>query len=430
MANKLKNIELRSEEVQDILSKVPHWMIRWGSLLILAMFIMLFALSWFIKYPDIITSQILITTQIPPQKVYAKSTGKLDTILVLDNQLVKSNQALAVIENTANLKDVFYLKSMIETNEINENTIYFPFENLPILFLGELETDFALFENEYLAYTLNRDLGPFENENLANKIGILELEKRLQSNISQKELYEEEVDLKLKDQDRYEILFDKGVVSAQEYEAKKRALLQEQRNYENIILSISKLRQTIGEAKKTARGTIISQTREEIALLKNVIQSFNQLKKRIRDWELAYVLQTKLSGNVSFLNVWNKNQLVNQGDLVFTVIPDGNHTFIGKLKVPLHNSGKIKRGQKVNVKLLNYPEQEFGMLTGTISNVSSIPDDENFYIVDINFPDKLITSYNKELTFKQEMRGIAEIITEDLRLIERVLYQFRKVLKR
>ena len=31
----IKEIELRSEEVQEILTRIPHWMIRWGNVIIL-----------------------------------------------------------------------------------------------------------------------------------------------------------------------------------------------------------------------------------------------------------------------------------------------------------------------------------------------------------------------------------------------------------
>ena len=37
------------------------------------------------------------------------------------------------------------------------------------------------------------------------------------------------------------------------------------------------------------------------------------------------------------------------------------------------------------------------------------------------------TSYNKSIFFKQEMIGSADIITEDLRLIERFFSQFKSV---
>jgi len=42
----------------------------------------------------------------------------------------------------------------------------------------------------------------------------------------------------------------------------------------------------------------------------------------------------------------------------------------------------------------------------------------------------LTTSYKKQIVFQQEMSGTADIVTKDLRLLERLLYQFRDVFKR
>ncbi|WP_051590621.1 HlyD family secretion protein [Flavobacterium daejeonense] len=115
---------------------------------------------------------------------------------------------------------------------------------------------------------------------------------------------------------------------------------------------------------------------------------------------------------------------------VFVIIPDKEKGFIGKIKAPVLNSGKIKTGQKVNVRLSNFPDNEFGMLQGVIKNISLTPDKEGNLLIDVIFPKKLETSYHKIIPFQQEMSGTAEIVTEDLRLIERLLYQFRDVFKR
>lgn len=430
MPNNLDYIELRSEEVQEILTKVPHWMIRWGSILFLSLIVLLLAITWFLKYPDIIASEVIITTQVPPQKEYAKVTGKLDTILVEDNQLVNPDEALAIIENAANYNDVIKLISAIDTIYSNSKSFYYPLDNMPVLFLGDIESDYSLFENSYIQYLLNKELQPFSNEALANRYSISELYRRLESSKSQKSINQSELNLKYKDLERNKSLFEKGIISAQEYELKQLNYLQAERNFKNMAMSISQIEENISNAKKTAKGTEINRTKEEMILLKNVIQAFNQLKKSIRIWELMYVLKSNIKGKVSFLNVWNENQTVNQGDLVFTIIPSENADFIAKLKAPSQNSGKIKIGQKVNIKLENYPYTEFGMLVGTVRNISLIPDKEGFYLIDVNLPEKLITSYNKEIIFKQEMSGVAEIITEDLRLIERFFYTFRKVLQR
>jgi len=279
-------------------------------------------------------------------------------------------------------------------------------------------------------------LQPFSNEATANRYSISELNRRLVSLQSQKDINTTELDFKAKDLQRSKTLFDKGVISAQDYENKQLDYAQSERNYKNFEASISQLREGISNAYKTSKGTEINRVKEELLLLKNVLQSFNQLKKAIKDWEYQYVLQSNMRGSVSFLNYWNTNQTVNQGDLVFTIIPhhggqaSENTSFIAKLKTPAQNSGKIKIGQQVNISLESFPEQEYGVLNGEVKNISVIPDTEGFYLIDVQLPSKLMTSYKKQIDFKQEMRGTAEIVTEDLRLIERFFYQFRNVFNR
>jgi len=424
-----REIEIRSEEVQEILSYVPHWMIRWGNTLFFILIIMLLFISWFIKYPDVINAEVIVTTQIPPQKEYARVSGKIDTFFIKNNENVVKNQPLALIENTANYADVFLLKSIIDTIKIQKDAFNFPIDNLPILFIGDIENSYELFENNYIKYILNKDLNPYSYEEDANKISTSELKRRLYNLQAQKELNKKELSFKKKDLERSKSLFDKGVISEKDYELKQLDYLQSERSYKNMNSSISQLRESISNNKKTTKGTEIAKLREEMTLLKNVIQSFIQLKKSVKDWEMKYLLVSEINGKVSFLNYWSENQTVNQGDLVFTIIPSENSEYIAKLKTPAQNLGKVKIGQVVNIKLDNYPDYEFGVLKGRIKNVSEITNKEGFYTIDVSLPKKLITSYKKDIIFKQEMRGTAEIITEDLRLIERFFYQLKNIIK-
>jgi multidrug resistance efflux pump len=430
MSKDLENIDLRSEEVQEILTKVPNWMIRWGNVLFLAIIVMLFVISWFVKYPDIIPSEAIITTKIPPQKEYAKITDELSHILVEDSQIVYPNQTLAILESTANYLDVLKLKSVIDTIRMNTDSLSFPIDELPLLFLGDIESQYALFENSYIQYQLNKKYEPFSNEALANQYSISELHRRLQSLQSQKAINEIEIEFKKKNSQRIKGIYDKGVISTQEFEMNQLELAQAERNFKNFESSISQMRESISNAQKNSIGTEINRVREETILLKNVKQSFNQLKIAIKDWEYKYVFKSNITGKVSYSNFWNTNQTVNQDDLVFTIIPSENSSFTAKLKTPIQNSGKIKIGQRVNIKLENYPDAEFGVLNGNISSISLVPNKEGFYLIDVALPRELLTSYNKIIDFKYEMRGTAEIITEDLRLIERLFYQFKEVLNR
>ena len=61
--------------------------------------------------------------------------------------------------------------------------------------------------------------------------------------------------------------------------------------------------------------------------------------------------KSEINGRVSFLNYWSSNQTVNQRDLVFTIIPNDNNNYVAKVKAMPQNSGKIRIGQRVNIKL-------------------------------------------------------------------------------
>lgn len=428
MPNKLEEIELRSEEVQEIISKIPNWMIRWGSSLFFCLILLVLGISWMVKYPDVLENEALITTQIPPQKEFAQITGKFDSIYVKESQLVVKNKVLAVLENSASTEDVYYLKSILDTLMIKKRIIDFPINEIPILILGDIETYYANFENNYTEYELNKELSPFKNEAIANKVSLNELHVRLNNMQSQYTLNQSELKLKRNNLERNKLLLERGVISQLDYENNQLELISTEKGLKNLGTSISQTRQEIANANKNSKGTEIIRTTEESKLLRNTLQSYNQLKKAINDWENLYVLKSEIDGKVSFLNYWSNNQTANLGDLVFTIIPINNTNYIAKVRAAALNSGKIKVGQRVNIKLQNYPETEFGMLRGYVSNISLTPDKEGLYLVDVSLPKKLITSYNKEIEFQQEMSGIAEIITEDLRLLERFFYQFKSLM--
>ncbi|MCD2260449.1 HlyD family secretion protein [Psychroserpens luteolus] len=422
-----KHIELRSEHIQELLEGVPNWMIRYGNLLILAFIIMFLMLSWFIKYPDIIVSEAHITTKLPPQKKYAQITGKIDSILITDNETLKENNTIAVIENTANFEHIQLLKSVIDTIKPNNKNFKYPIDELPILFLGDIDSEYALFENNYILYQLNQKLKPFANEQNGNQFSKGQLYTRLRTLQSQKRTNETELVYQKKYLERQQRLFENGVISRQTLESEELKYLQAERNFANMDASISQIKEAIANANTNEVSTSIKKTKEEISLLKNVIQSFNQLKRALIDWEMTYTITSDINGKVAFSELWTKHQTVNQGELLFTIIPEQNSSYIAKLKTPAQNSGKIKIGQTVQIKLENYPEAEYGDIKGQIESISLLADEDGYYLITVSLPSKLITSYDKEIPFRYEMRGSAKIITEDLRLIERFFYQLKNV---
>jgi multidrug resistance efflux pump len=190
------------------------------------------------------------------------------------------------------------------------------------------------------------------------------------------------------------------------------------------------LKSSLNELNKNSKNTQINQRKENSTLERNQMQAYYQLKKALKDWELNYVLTAAIEGKISFLQLWAENQTVTAGENVFSIIPTDQRGYIGKAKASAQNSGKIKIGQEVTIRLANFPEREFGIVKGRVNAISLTPDKDGNLLLDISLPQGLETSYHKKIAFRQEMGGTADIITQDLRLTERILYQFRDVFKR
>ncbi len=422
------DLKIYSEEVRDVLSAPPKAIFKWGNTILLVFILLLLFLSWFIKYPDIIRAEVLITTQIPPEKLVAKTSGKIQAILIDDKKIVNENTPLAVIENAANYKDVFLLKAITDTISLSNSK--FPFDKLQAVQLGEIENSFAMFQKEYIASELNKQLQPYKVESSAQSFEAKQLRERLQLLEGQKEINQSELQLLKTDVERYEKLFNKGIISAQEIEKQRLVYLQAKKNYKSLLSSISQLKSSINELNRSSKTTVINESTTSINLERSVMQSFYQLKKAIKDWELNYVFRSSVKGTVSFLQIWSENQTINAGENMFAIIPSTEKGYIGKVKAKAQNSGKLQIGQKVNIRLANYPDREFGVIEGKLKSISLTPDKEGNLLLDIELPNGLKTSYKKKIEFQQEMTGTADIVTEDLRLLERLLYQFRDVFRR
>ncbi|PQA94987.1 HlyD family secretion protein [Chryseobacterium piscicola] len=423
----LDNLELRSENVQDILTTPPHWMIRWGNSMIFIILLMVLMMSYFIKYPEFIPAPILVTSQNPPEKLEARTNSKIEKIFIKNGEIVNKNEVLMVLQSSANYKDVLKLKNIVDS--LNQNQIFsFPVNEISKYKLGELQSDYNVFSKALQDERLFSKLQPYAPENLAANQGLTENKSRIAILQQQRQLEVSKFDLSKKNYDRSQSLFDQGVISKMELENEKIKYLQAEQNLRNINISLSQSEESIHNLNKTKSGASINSEKDKINYSSAAVQSFEQLRKSLKQWELAYLITSSTNGKVSFQQFWGENQFLKSGDVILSVLPDEKTAIVGRMFVPTTNSGKIISGQKVLIKLDNYRYQEFGIVEGKVQNISLTPDKDGNYYVDVILPKGLKTSYNKTLPFDKELKGNAEIVTQDLRLIERFFYQIRKLL--
>ncbi len=86
------SIELRSEEVQEVLGAVPPWILRWGITTLFVIVVVLLLGCWFFKYPDTIQASMTLTGEMPPANIVAKTTGRIKEIYTKYQQNLENNE--------------------------------------------------------------------------------------------------------------------------------------------------------------------------------------------------------------------------------------------------------------------------------------------------------------------------------------------------
>ena len=142
-----KHIELRSEEVQEVMNHISPWVVRCGITALAVILLVLLIGCWIFKYPDTLMAEVTLATEEPPAFVLAHATGKLDTLYVTNGSPVETNTDLGVISNAASPEDVRWLsKQMQEWSKADYDwQIGVSLFTGKRLQLGELQSAFADF---------------------------------------------------------------------------------------------------------------------------------------------------------------------------------------------------------------------------------------------------------------------------------------------
>jgi len=228
-------------------------------------------------------------------------------------------------------------------------------------------------------------------------------------------------------------LHERGIISTLEYEQTRQTFL-------NVLQSIENAK-TVTESQQIN----ILQNEQQIFDLErdrqlqnsqfhlNFSNAKEQFFSQLSSWEQTYLLRSPIAGTVSFTRFFQPHQNIGAGETLLTIVPDGEQRLTGRIFLPQRGAGKVKVGQSVNIKFEHFPHLEFGMVRAKIQSISAVPiqeGEQSFFVVEVDFPNGLETNYGRTLTFTQNMEGSAEIITEDLRLLDKFINPIRSVLKR
>ncbi len=417
-------VELRSEEMQELMARPPRWLLRWGVLVVFLILLGIAGGAWVIHYPDLVQASLNLTASNAPKAVITHTDGKIVRLLAREGQAVQDGEPLAYLESIASHPEVLRLAQELRAawpvarqgNLEGLQQINLSAYNQ----LGELQTAYQTFELAHIrlrAYLA----GEFYSQKravLRQELGDLQV---LAQHLKQQR------PLQARD----------AALAQQEYEVQRQLATQ------NVIAPLELRRE---ESKNIGRQLIYQQTasaiinnisaqrakqKELLELDKQVaeerdqfLQALNTLQSAVQAWRNKFIMVAPVAGRVYFAGIVQENQAVTINQGLFYVAPPTTE-YVGELRVPQQSAGKVQVGQVVLIKFSGFPYQEYGLVRGRITAISDIAFKDSVFLAKVALPTGLRTTYGKSLAYRTGMTASADIITVDSRLSEKLFYQLR-----
>lgn len=380
-----------------------------------------------IKYPDVISGTVIITTKNPPVKLISKSSGELDKLWSSDNSRIQKGQVIASINSTLDenakiqlegeiklVKELF-LRGKLETYDNNTNNLtYGELQSLYSSLQTALNNYKVLILQNSIAFTINNI-----SKQISNQKALLRVLSKQKVNAHQL-LNNAEARFNSDKQ-----LYEKGVISQMEFFEREKAYHLSVNEINSLDKSKIQISIAITDLEKQLHDTKFKFNQDKQVLKKEIENNLLTIENALATWKQSYEVTAAISGKLTFLQSVHKRLFIEQGKSLFAIVPE-NQTFIAQLKIPKSGFGKVKIGQKVMIKLDNFPHYEYGQIRGKVVKIALISNEE-MYAVDVKLVGGMQTTYKKQLKYSPEMSGTAEIITENLRITDRIFNKFRKI---
>ncbi|MCX8481344.1 MAG: hypothetical protein ORN58_05430, partial [Sediminibacterium sp.] len=243
IVEKLDEIMDADEPIREILEDVPSKFYMFGNIYFIFFFVLIFSLTWFIKYPDIIIANGKLANIYSPKTVLAHTEGKLIKLSVTENEFVSEQTIIGYIESLVNAqtismveKKINELLQLLNQQKLDSISVYFTTNfNIPTTeHLGEIQN---AYQNFMQVFNIYADYLP--NQFYAKKINVLNIDKQkinlLNSELKKQEtLLEQDLSLTNDGFKANEKLLNEKIISPQDYRNEQTKLIAKQLNIPQI----------------------------------------------------------------------------------------------------------------------------------------------------------------------------------------------------
>lgn len=408
----------RSEEVQEILGTPPSWLVQWGTTLIVLTLGLLVFLAWYIKIPETLDGRVTITTLQPPIPVIAPDEGYIAEFWVEEGDSVGMNALLGLMVSAADYQDVLQLEGDLKELQAFDQAAFSSYLPRTGLRLGELQPFYNSLTQIIQDFTFKegtnydrRSINQIREQIDDVQSAIYALEKKLRNARQAKALAQQQLEY-------YHNQYKANQTNLPELHQARQVLLDKEGEIAGVQAEMAEKREQIDELNVQILAIKQGASTDKMTKFQQLQQSLSRLSAEVENWKRNYLIIAPAEGIVSFYDLPRQQQYVRKSDKVMAIIPyQETDQLIGQLELPVSEAGKVKSGQKVRLKLDDFPFRTHGIVRGFVEEKALLPR-ENGYFIRIALPNGLQTSSGGMLPFRQQMQGKAEIITEYKRLLD------------
>ncbi|MDB4952274.1 MAG: hypothetical protein JWM27_4923 [Gemmatimonadetes bacterium] len=424
-------LNLRSEELHEIIGAVPHWLVRWGTTLVFATVGMLFAVGWLVRYPDVVTGKVVLTTPEPPVRLVPRVSGEVEHLFVKDEERVRPGQPLVVLRGAARWEDVLALSERLERFEraMGDDAAVRDAVFDPMLSLGDLHPVYAAFLQS-LSDARSSRAGTFDAQRVAELERQIRDQEAVRANaVAKQHVLADQLDLARRDRDRARAMAAQKLIAETDLDHAEAEYLQRRAAVQDGQSAVASVEVQISAARSQVldlRQRVDDQGRNQGLTLRTALAT---LRGAVARWDQENVLRAPSAGRVSLFRVLGPHQFVDAGTPLLAIVPERGRA-VGRVLLASAGAGKVEVGQRVLLRLESFPSREYGAVVGRVARVAQLPlekrdSDDTQYLIEVAVPAELVTTYGRRLPFRQEMRGDADIVTRNRRLIARFFDQVR-----
>ena len=440
-----------------------------------------------IKYDVVVRAEGTIRPEGETKLVQATREGKIKDIRVKENQVVKRGQIIASLDDSELRGELKQMTDDIQQSQLELIQLQEIINTLEVQIAIEAVKGDRIIDST--AAQLEQAQTKRQQEQLTTQAQVVEAVAQL--NIARRELAKAQTELQsfeaslnstkaalvaaTSKRDRYQKILNSGAISQEQFEEVQLAVQKEAENLKSQQASLLGQKQTIEGQKQqvevakaqlsrarttaniddteiaiaeqaierekaTKNSTVTSYIRQKQELLqqkieleKQITQKKQQAKQLNKNIEQS-LLKATADGKILELNLRNQNQVVNPQDTITQIVPDTASLLI-KAKIEPKDRQRIDVGQSAKLKINACPYPDYGVLAGTVTNISadtitSSDNQQTYYTADIFPAAPSLVQNNQTCQLESGMSVNANIITKAETPLQFLLRQSRLIVDR